>query len=34
MESIKTFIEEISWSAIITASLRMVLIFIIAWVAT
>jgi moderate conductance mechanosensitive channel len=34
MESIKTFIEQISWSAIITASLRMVLIFIIAWVAT
>jgi moderate conductance mechanosensitive channel len=34
MESIKTFIEEISWSAIITAILRMVLIFIIAWVAT
>lgn len=34
MESIKTLIEQISWSAIITASLRMVIIFITAWVAT
>lgn len=34
MEPIKTFIEEISWSTIITTSFRMVIIFIIAWVTT
>lgn len=34
MEPIKTFIEQISWSTIITTSFRMVIIFIIAWVTT
>ena len=34
MEPIKTFIEQISWSTIITTSFRMVIIFIVAWVAT
>ena len=34
MEPIKTFIEQISWSTIITTSFRMVIIFIVAWVTT